>query len=69
MGNKKHSFKIDYLPPYLPELNPVERQWWYLRKQAIQTALFDTVDQCWDAIKRHFENLTKEKVKTLCQIY
>jgi hypothetical protein len=24
--------EIRYLPPYSPDLNPVERVWWYMRK-------------------------------------
>lgn len=62
-------FKIDYLPPYSPDLNPIERQWWYLRKQTTQTVLFDNEEHCWDTIEEHFNNLTKEQIKTLCQVY
>jgi transposase len=25
--------EIIYLPPYSPELNPIERAWWYMRKK------------------------------------
>lgn len=26
-------FEIIYLPPYSPNLNPIERVWWYMRKK------------------------------------
>ena len=30
---KSHpQFEMRYLPPYSPDLNPVERVWWYMRK-------------------------------------
>jgi len=31
---KKHPrLELMYLPPYSPELNPIERAWWYMRKK------------------------------------
>jgi transposase len=29
----KHKIEIVYLPPYSPDLNPIERIWWYMRKK------------------------------------
>ena len=41
------------LPPYSPELNPVENIWEYLRKNKLANRLYDTyediVDACCDA--------------------
>ena len=41
------------LPPYAPELNPVENVWEYLRKNKLANRLYDTyeaiVDACCDA--------------------
>ena len=31
LNNRK--LEIVYLPPYSPELNPIERAWWYMRKK------------------------------------
>lgn len=30
---KNPKIEIMYLPPYSPELNPIERVWWYMRKR------------------------------------
>lgn len=30
---KNPKIELFYLPPYSPELNPVERAWWYMRKK------------------------------------
>lgn len=30
---KHPELEIMYLPPYSPDLNPVERAWWYMRKK------------------------------------
>lgn len=29
----KHRIELHYLPAYSPDLNPVERIWWYMRKK------------------------------------
>jgi transposase len=29
----KHRIELFYLPPYSPDLNPIERVWWYMRKK------------------------------------
>jgi transposase len=62
------SVKLEYLPKYAPEVNPIERHWWYLRKETTQSVLFESFEQCWEAIKYHFDNLTSEKIIALCQI-
>jgi transposase len=60
--------KLEFLPKYAPKVNPIERHWWYLRKETTQNVLFETVEQCWDAIQGHFARLNAEKIINLCQI-
>ena len=60
--------KIDFLPKYAPELNPIERHWWYLRKEATQSVLFENKEECWNTINDHFKSLTAKQIKVLCQI-
>jgi transposase len=62
------SIKIEFLPKYAPDVNPIERHWWFLRKATTQNVLFDNFEECWEAIKHHFDNLTPEKIIKLCQI-
>ena len=31
--NEHPKLEIIYLPPYSPDLNPIERAWWYMRKK------------------------------------
>ena len=30
---RENKFELIYLPPYSPDLNPIERVWWYMRKK------------------------------------
>jgi DDE superfamily endonuclease len=54
------------LPPYAPELNPVERVWLYLRERFLShrppdgyIAIVDTCCEAWKA-------LTPERIRSLC---
>jgi len=57
---KEHAgFALRFIPPYSPELNPIERHWWYLRKRATQNKLFENENECRDTITNHFNKLSK----------
>ena len=62
-----HNIKIWYLPPYSPELNPVERLWRHLKKAAIHNILLLTLDQVIDAVQREIRALTNEKIQSTCR--
>lgn len=33
LDNNKDKLQLMFLPPYSPDLNPMERVWWYMRKK------------------------------------
>jgi len=37
--------EIRYLPPYSPDLNPVERLWWYMRKRIIHNRFLESIKE------------------------
>ena len=50
----KHSIKIVYLPPYSPELNPIEKCWARIKRKVYQ--LFDPfVDEFYCVLKNVLE--------------
>lgn len=53
------------LPPYSPELNPVERVWLYLRERHLSHRLLDDYDAIVEALCRAWNALTKERLRTL----
>lgn len=65
----KHRIELVYLPPYSPDLNPIERIWWYMRKkithnryvQNLQDRInnFDTFIQDFKIENDMGKNLTK----------
>lgn len=60
------NIKLLFLPPYSPELNPVERLWKWIRAEVTHNMVFDSILEIMDAIQTVFKKLTKQKIYTLC---
>jgi transposase len=58
---------IRFLPPYSPELNPVEKLWWWLRKERIHNKVFKTLNSIMDSLEMEFRNLTLDILSSLCR--
>lgn len=57
---------ILYLPPYSPELNPVENLWGYLRSHYLSNRAYDDYDHILNATAQAWNQLTPELLKTVC---
>ena len=53
------------LPPYAPQLNPVERVWLYLRERHLSHRLLDGYDAIVDACCAAWNQLTPERLRSL----
>lgn len=53
------------LPPYAPELNPVERVWLYLRERFLSHRLHPDYDAVLDAACGAWQRLTPERLRSL----
>ncbi len=53
------------LPPYSPELNPVERLWAYMRSHYLANRVFDDYQHLLDAGAEAWQRLTPERIR-LC---
>jgi transposase len=56
------------LPPYAPELNPVERVWLYLRERFLSLRVLDDTEAVIDACCQAWNALTAEpnRIRSLC---
>jgi hypothetical protein len=54
---KQHSeyFHLDFLPPYSPELNPIERVWKLTRRLCTHNQYFEQLDQLRQAVFSTFQ--------------
>jgi transposase len=55
------------LPPYSPELNPVENLWHYLRSHYLSNRTYDDYDALLDAGTAAYRKLTPEVIKSVCR--
>jgi transposase len=53
------------LPPYSPELNPVENVWEYLRKNSLALRIYDTYDDIVDACCNAWKDLVATPARLL----
>lgn len=57
---------ILYLPPYSPELNPVERLWHYLRSHFLSNLAYEGYQHLLDAGAQAWQQLTPELLRSVC---
>lgn len=55
-----------YLPPYSPELNPVEKLWQWLRKEVTHNTIFHKLEDMMDALEHEIRHLTSGRLAQLC---
>jgi transposase len=54
---RKQNIALDYLPPYSPNLNPIERLWKFVRKKFFKDKYRDTFDKFCQQLDDFFANL------------
>jgi transposase len=63
-------FHCEYIPPYSPDLNPIERVWKLTRRQCIHNRYFPKIWDVVNSVESQFELWTKEndELRKLCVI-
>jgi transposase len=64
------SLHLDYLPPYSPELNPIERVWKLLRRLRIHNQYFETLENLLQEVSAQLARWAKpnDALRRLCCI-
>ncbi len=60
------NIKILLLPPYSPELNPVERFWNYIKSKLIKNKIYDSLQQLYDGVALFTNILERSTTKSIC---
>lgn len=60
------NIQIRFLLPYSPQLNPVEKLWWWLRKERTHNEIFKTINSMMDELEKEFRKLTPNILSSLC---
>jgi len=61
------NIKIVYLPPYAPELNPVERLWQYIKSKILKNILYETIGELESVLCSLMKSLLNDTVKSICE--
>lgn len=61
------NFMLECLPPYSPELDPVEKLWQHLKKHVCRNRLFIDEEDLMDTLVAEFTKLTPDRLKDLCR--
>ena len=48
---KQPNVKVEYIPPYSPELNPIETNWKVTRNNVTKSQFFQTIEELQDALE------------------
>ena len=60
------NISLKSLPPYSPELNPVEKLWQWLKKHVCRNCLFTFMDDLMDRLTESLATFTPTRLMELC---
>jgi len=61
------NIELVYLPPYSPELNPVERLWQWLKRHSLRNRFHINLESVMDAVQACFQQTTRHFLMSLCR--
>lgn len=66
---KHPKLELFFLPPYSPDLNPVERAWWYMRKKITNNRYIETLQQRKNEFWKMFSRfqIPNQELKNVCE--
>ena len=60
-----HNIRLVFIPPYTPEMNPIEQIWREIRTQGFRNEIFASLDKVVDRLCETIQNLTKDTIKSI----
>lgn len=64
----KHKIELIFLPPYSPDLNPIERVWWLMRKTITHNRWVQSMEKRIDHFNAWINNTPAEQIKKVCNL-
>lgn len=61
------NIKLIFLPPYSPELNPVERLWQWLKRHYVRNRWFESLEQMMDHVAEALQSPSPDFLTSLCR--
>ncbi len=69
LGEQKDWIKIEFIPPYSPELNPIETNWKVTRNAVTKSRYFKTIDDLQEALEYFWNEhiFMQDFIRYLCR--
>ena len=64
----KHRLELIFLPPYSPDLNPIERVWWLMRKKITHNRWVKSMEQRVCDFENWCMNTDPQEIKNVCNL-
>lgn len=61
------SITVLLLPPYSPELNPIENLWHFIRSHHTSNRAYAGYDDLMDAVGSAWRSLTRQRLRSVCR--
>ena len=59
------NIELTFIPPYTPEMNPIEQVWAEIRKRGFKNKAFKTLNQVIDQLERIIQTLSANTLRTI----
>ena len=59
------NIELAFIPPYTPEMNPIEQVWKEIRKRGFKNKTFPTLEAVIDKLQEVIQGLEKEVIKSI----
>ena len=56
-----------YLPPYSPELNPMERLWWWMKQHNLSNRIYADYEALFNASCEAWNQLNPQRLMSICR--
>ncbi len=60
------NIEILYLPPYSPELNPVERLWQYIKAAVLKNKVYNCLTELEDSVIDFVNTIPTKTILSIC---
>ncbi len=61
-----NNIEIIYLPPYSPELNPVERLWLYIKQSVLRNRIYDSILELEESVTNFIRSISNDTIAQIC---
>lgn len=63
--NIPHNIHLLFIPPYTPEMNPIEQVWKEIRKRGFRNEIFQTLDKVVDRLCSTICSISQDTIKSI----